>query len=158
MEATMNRHQEETKAQMASLISKMDAHHARMMACLEKTVATDLETNPEETQSGGDDQEVPREDAAVEAGRGLNKQHRDRHLAAGRRCQLEERTWKNCGFHKKLGTTHIKMTHCAGVVWCKGNIIGENRTRDKMVQEPQKDRSLGRDISQIWNAKSGIKD
>jgi hypothetical protein len=35
----------------ARLKAKLDAHHERMMACLGKTEATDLEASPEEMES-----------------------------------------------------------------------------------------------------------
>jgi CII-binding regulator of phage lambda lysogenization HflD len=85
MEATMNRHQEAMKAQMVSLISKMDAHHARteanhermmaklgahherIMATIGKTEATDLEANSEEIQSKAVHREVRKEKATVKS-------------------------------------------------------------------------------------------
>jgi hypothetical protein len=175
MEATLNRHQEEMKAQMASLISKMDGHHARteanhkwmmakldahhkmMMACLGKTEAMDLETNPEETESGANHWEVPKEDATVETGRALNKRHRGQHVATGWRSQLEERTWGNCESHKKLGAACRKMAHHAGAAWCKGN-VGKNQTRDKVVQGTPKGQVLRRRHQPEPERKSGIKD
>jgi hypothetical protein len=52
--------------QMAFLISRMDAHQERIMACLGKTSAIDLKTNPEERESKAMHEEVPTEHTAVE--------------------------------------------------------------------------------------------
>jgi hypothetical protein len=47
------------------MIAMLNAHNERMMAYLEKTDATDLKANPEEMQSTGDHQEIPKQEAAV---------------------------------------------------------------------------------------------
>jgi hypothetical protein len=38
------------------MMDKLDAHHERMIACLGKTEATDLEVNPDEIQSEAEHQ------------------------------------------------------------------------------------------------------
>jgi hypothetical protein len=154
----MDAHHARTEANHEQMMAELHAHHERMMVCLGKMETTDLETNPEETESGADHQEVPKEDVAVETGRAPNERHRGRHLAAGRRGQLEERTWENCGSHKKLGAARRKMTHRAGVARCKGNVVGKNRTRDKVVQGTPKGQMLGRRHQPELERKSEIKD
>jgi hypothetical protein len=59
--------------QMASLVSWMDARHERMMTCRGRRMATDLEANLEEKESGAVYREVPKEHAAVETGRAPKK-------------------------------------------------------------------------------------
>jgi hypothetical protein len=68
-----------------TFLSRMDVHHERMMVCLGKTEAKDLEANSEETQSEAVNWEVPKEVASVKTGRPQNKRHRGRHLAEKRR-------------------------------------------------------------------------
>jgi hypothetical protein len=110
-------HQEKLRAIMkvhtASLASRIDVHHEKMMAYLGKTEATDLKANPEEMQSEAEHREVPKEHATVEAGRAPNKRHRSRNLAEERRGQPEERTQGNCGPRKKLVAAGMRMTHRA---------------------------------------------
>jgi hypothetical protein len=72
--------------------TKMHSHHERMMACLGRMEATDLEANPEE-ESVVEHQEVPKEEAAVKPVGGLGNRHRGRYLAAERHQKQKERTW-----------------------------------------------------------------
>jgi hypothetical protein len=81
MEASIEDENEKFELLRNTLVSRMDAHHGGMMACLGKTEVTDLEANPEEMQSEAVNSEVPKEDAVVETGRAPNKRQRDRHLA-----------------------------------------------------------------------------
>jgi hypothetical protein len=52
-------------ASQEQMITMLNAHNERMMASLGKTDATDLKANPEEKQSIGEHQEIPKEEAAV---------------------------------------------------------------------------------------------
>jgi hypothetical protein len=90
------------------MLAQLDAHHERMMArtnsqlekmeaCLGKTKAMDLETNPEETESEVEHEEVPKEDTAVETFEALKERYRDQHLAVRRCNQLKKRTPGNGG-------------------------------------------------------------
>jgi hypothetical protein len=56
-------------------------------------------------------EEVPKEDAAVETGRALNKRHRDRNLAIGRSGEPKKRTQGNGGCRKILAATRKGMTY-----------------------------------------------
>jgi hypothetical protein len=82
------------KLQKEEMLAKLDAHHERMMArmdsqlekmeaCLEKMVVTDLETNPEETKSKAEHEEVPKGEAAVETFGALKEQYGDWQIAVG---------------------------------------------------------------------------
>jgi hypothetical protein len=87
--------------------AELDAQHERMMACLRKTEATDLEINPVEMMSRmmaclgkmeamdlevnpvemisiAERQELPKEDAVMKSSGALMKRHRDWNLTAGR--------------------------------------------------------------------------
>jgi hypothetical protein len=133
MMAEMKTYRESTRTSHEEIMTKLDVHHERVMACLEKTGATILMANPEEMQSEAVQREVPKEDAAVETGRAQNKRHRDRHLPEKRHGQPEERTRGNCESRKKLTAPGRTMTLRAGVAQRKGNIVGKSRTRDNVV-------------------------
>jgi hypothetical protein len=62
------------------IISRMDACQGRIMACLGKMGATDLNPNPEEREFA----EVSTEQTAVNPVGGLRKRHRSRNLATER--------------------------------------------------------------------------
>jgi hypothetical protein len=47
-------------------MAMMDSKPQKLEACLGKTEATDLEANPEETESETEHKEVPKEEAIVE--------------------------------------------------------------------------------------------
>jgi hypothetical protein len=66
------------------MMDKMDLQPVKLEACLGKTGATDLETNPEEIESEAEHKEVPKEEAAVKTVRALKKRHGDRHIALKR--------------------------------------------------------------------------
>jgi hypothetical protein len=117
-------HLKEMKAQMASLISWVDAQQERMMACLGRMEAMDLEANPEEKESEAEHREVPKEDEAVKPVGALKKQHSGWHLAAGHRGKLKEWTQGKDGCQKKLAAT------CRDDSLCKSGMEqGTSRTR-----------------------------
>jgi hypothetical protein len=44
------------------VVAKLDTHHARTIACLGKTEATDMEANPEDLKSKAEDRNVPKKE------------------------------------------------------------------------------------------------
>jgi hypothetical protein len=83
---------------------------AMMEACSGKSVATDLEANPEEIESESVHHEVPEEEAAVETIRVLEYRYGDRHIAVGRRRQSKKWTQGDGGSRKKLAAARRRMT------------------------------------------------
>jgi hypothetical protein len=75
----------------------MDVHQERMMACLGKTEATDLETNSEEIETEAKHEKVPNERAAVTPVGGQRKRRRGRNLATELRRKPKELAQGNCG-------------------------------------------------------------
>jgi hypothetical protein len=63
------------------MVAKMDIQLEKMEACLGATEAVDLEANPEEIESEVEYEEVPKEEAAVETFRALEKWRGDQYLA-----------------------------------------------------------------------------
>jgi hypothetical protein len=61
-----------------------------------------------------------------------SKQHRDWHLAAGRRGEPKELTQGDCGSRRKLAATCRKVYRHARVAWRKRDIVSNNWTRDKV--------------------------
>jgi hypothetical protein len=120
LEAKLQANETKTDANLGEMMASLDAHYERMMSCLGKTEATDLEANAEEMQSVAVHEAVPKEDAAVKTGRALNKRHRGRHLAAGRRRQPKDRTKGKGGCRKKLAAALRGTTRRAGAAWRKG--------------------------------------
>lgn len=58
-------YRENTRTSHDEIMTKLDVHHERTMACLEKTGDTILKAKPEEAVH----RDVPKEDAALETGR-----------------------------------------------------------------------------------------
>jgi hypothetical protein len=81
---------------------------------------TDLEANPDEMKSVAEQQEVLKEDAAVETIRALEDRYGDRHLAVRHRRKPKKRTQGNGGSRKKLAAARRRMTHRAVPAWRKG--------------------------------------
>jgi hypothetical protein len=77
--------------------------------------------------------EVPKEEAAVETIGALKKQHGDRHMAVGRRRQLQNR----------LAAARRGFT---------GHTIPAPHARTMLQKEPRKDERYGRDVGRKWNA------
>jgi hypothetical protein len=95
MDANMKVTQEEMKAQIGTLLSRIDAQHERLIAWLGTTEPADLEANPEEMQSEAEHREVPKKHAAVKPVRELRKRHRGRKVAAERRRKPKDGSrWK----------------------------------------------------------------
>jgi hypothetical protein len=84
-------------------------------ACLKGKEATSLEVESVMVQ-----EEVPKEEAAVESFGALKKWHRDQCLAIGCHRELKKLTQGDGGSWKKLAITCRGMTHQEGVVQHKG--------------------------------------
>jgi hypothetical protein len=115
MDASLREMKEEMPVKMEAnqgkVMAKLDAHRERMMikidsqlalmeACLGKTEATGLETNPEERKSKMEHEEVHKEKAAVKAATAMKKRHGDQHLTI--RCcdQLKKLTQVTVGLER----------------------------------------------------------
>jgi hypothetical protein len=122
------------------------------MACQEATEAypRKVEVSPEEIESEAEHEKVPK-DAMVKPFGAMKKRHRDRHLAVGQCGEPKERTWGNCGSRRKLAATRRGMTRCVGVARRRGH-GRKGYDQDSVVQETQKGRILGGDVSQNRNA------
>jgi hypothetical protein len=81
-QAQLDALREEIRCGQAEIRSIVNAWGEGMMAYLGKTDATDLKANPEERQSAGEHQEVPREEAAVMPVGEQKKRRRNQNLAA----------------------------------------------------------------------------
>jgi hypothetical protein len=97
--------QEEMKAQVGSHASRIDVNQEEMKAMLDACLET-LEANPEELQSVAVNQEIPKEEVAVEMIRAL----KDRYLAVGRRRQMKKRTQGDGGSRQNLAATRGRVT------------------------------------------------
>jgi hypothetical protein len=84
LKAKIEDNNEKFEVLCCTVVSRMDAHQERMMACLGQMEATDLEVNSTELESLAEHQEVPKEHAALKSSGSLKKRHRGCHLAAGR--------------------------------------------------------------------------
>jgi hypothetical protein len=140
---------EEMKTQMASLVSWMDLHQAKMHALIvdmkdgrkEKTACQkptetnpeEMEPNPEMMQSVGEHQEVPKEKAALRSG-ALKNRHMARNPAAERQQKPKERTRGNCGSRKRWTVAGRKMIRRAGVAWCKTIIFRKTGPGPKLSE------------------------
>jgi hypothetical protein len=74
---------------------------------------TDVEANPEEMKSIAENQEVPKEGAAVETNGALEDRQGNRHLAIRRRRQPMKRTQGYGGSRKMLAVARRQMPHLA---------------------------------------------
>jgi hypothetical protein len=109
-----------------------------MMACLGKTDAMGLKSNPEERESKVDHLEVPKEGSIVKPVDGQKKWYRSHNLTAGHCGQPEERIRGNCGSWKKLVAAGRKLTCRAGVAWRKRGMFRKDCPRSKVVQATQR--------------------
>jgi hypothetical protein len=143
---------EEILAKMEANKEMMDAWMAEMRtwrkettACQETTEACLESMKPTsfEIESESEQQEVPKEDAAVGTFGTVNKHHGDRHLAIGRHGQPKKRTQGNGGFQKKLPTAYRRMNLRAIPVWCKGH-SRQGPCRDSVERGDPKGRTLGK--------------
>jgi hypothetical protein len=91
-----------------------------------------MEAYPEEIESESEDQEIPKEHAAVKPVGALKKRPRGWNPAAKHHDWPEERIQENCGSLKKLVAVRRVTTCHAEVAWCKGNIIGKSWTNDNV--------------------------
>jgi hypothetical protein len=99
-----------------------------MEACLEKVEATDLEVNPEETESELEHQEIPNEEAVVKTFGSLKKQYGDQHQGYG-------------GSQKKLAVACKWMTCHAIPASHKGRIC-QGPGRDSVARGATKGQTL----------------
>jgi hypothetical protein len=98
----MDIHQARTEAIQEEIIAKMDAHHERMgasvNACQKETTACKEATESKEPTSAeilesvAENEEVPREEAAVKTVRAQKEGYGDRHLAERRLDQSKKQT------------------------------------------------------------------
>jgi hypothetical protein len=130
-------HQETMMAEMRAgheeMMAMLGAHHERSMACLGNTETTD-----EEMDSETGNKEVPKEDAVVKPVEGRKKRQTGRNLAEERRQKPKD------GSRRKLAATRRGTNRRAKVARRKGNVVGENRTRDNVVRGTPKGRTLER--------------
>jgi hypothetical protein len=96
------------------------------------------------TQSIGEHQEVPKEEAAVMPVGGLRKRRRDRNLAVGRRQKLKGRIQASLVSRKKVTIVGRKVTCSAKATWRKRNIARKDCTRANMIQEIRRGWTFGR--------------
>jgi hypothetical protein len=88
-----------------------------------------LEANLEEIEFEAEQEDIPKEQAAVKPVGGLRKWHRGRNLGAERRQKTKDRIRVNCGSRRKLAAEGMKTTRRAKVVPRKVNVVRRNRTR-----------------------------
>jgi hypothetical protein len=124
MEVRIEANNKKFEVLQGTLISWLDAHHAKteanheelmaaMKASHERMIAK-MEANPEEMKSVVVHDEVPKEEATVKTVRALKKRHGVQHLAVGRLRKPKERTQGKGGSQRKLATARRGMTHHAG--------------------------------------------
>jgi hypothetical protein len=92
-------------------------------ACLDNK-----ELNPEDTESEVEHRKVPTEEAAVKSSVTMQKWHRNRHQAAGRRGG-QELTREDGGARRKLAAACRKVSRHAVVVRRKRNVFRKIRTQ-----------------------------
>jgi hypothetical protein len=118
---------------MVARLGKEEPTSADMKACqdaMEANLEGKEEPASEEIKPEvADDQEVPREDAAVMPVRGLRKQRRGRKQAAGRRKEPKELNRGICGSREKLAAACKKVSRRATVAWRRRNILRKSWTR-----------------------------
>jgi hypothetical protein len=91
----------------------------------------DLKANPEERQSVGEHQEIPKEEATVMPVGEPKKRRRNRNLAAERRQKLKERTRGYCGSRNRVTVADRKVSRRAAVARRRRDIFAQERTRVK---------------------------
>jgi hypothetical protein len=87
-QAKMDVNPKEMKEEM---LAKMEINQERMMACLGKMEATNLEANPEEIESVAVHEEVPKQETTVKSFGALKKWQRGQILAAW--CRGKPKEW-----------------------------------------------------------------
>jgi hypothetical protein len=110
----------------------------------------EMKAYPEEIESEAEHREVPKEHAAVETRKALNKWHRGWNLAAEFCHKPKDVSWR------KLSATCRGTTHRAKVAWCKRNVIGKNRTGD-VVRGTWKRQMFGRRHQPKLERKNGTR-
>jgi hypothetical protein len=119
----------------------------KMRDCLGKPEASleSKESNEIEVEFVAENPEVPKQEVAVKSFAALKKQHRDRHLAVRNREKPKERTQGKEWIPKKLAAVSRGMTRRAEMARRKG-YGRQEQGKDKLYQEPRKDRRSGRDV------------
>jgi hypothetical protein len=126
---------QEIRASQEHLKGEMKAQHERMIACLGRMEAMDLEANPEEKESEMVHLEVLEEHAAVKPVGELRKQHRGCRVPS----EVKGTDLEICGSQKELTAS------------------GKNPTRDNMMRESLKIWTSGRKHRVIPEHKTGIR-
>jgi hypothetical protein len=119
MDPKLDAHHEWMIARMDSQLEKMEAAVDVFEERFNKMYSTDLEANQEKSEAVAEQQDAPKEEAAVETIEALEDQSWDWHLAIGCLQQLKW-TQGNGVFQKKLATDHRWMTCCTGMARLKG--------------------------------------
>jgi hypothetical protein len=126
------------RKEMETNQEKIDANHERIMACLGKTEATDLEVSPEELVSRAQHQEVPKKDTAVETGRAPNNRHRGQHLITG--AMVSRKKGRNWSLPTG-GQPAVQKWHDT-----RETSSGRIKIGTTLQEEPQEDGCSGRDV------------
>jgi hypothetical protein len=116
------------------MMAMLDAHHERIMAPLGKTEATDFKANPEEMESVTEQQEIPKEEAAV--------------LPVG---EPRKPTLEKCEWRKEFADARIRMTRCAKVIRLKGGSyeglsLEQGRLKNKTMNKTARGTRIGRTV------------
>jgi hypothetical protein len=109
------------KATVSAISQTIKSWREEPKTCLVQVEATDLEANPEEKETVAEQQEVPKEEAALKTVKTLMKRYGDRHLAVGRRRQLQKQNQGHGVLRKKMAAARGGMTRHAGVARSKGH-------------------------------------
>jgi hypothetical protein len=143
--------QEETKSQVGSLASRIHVNQEEMKymfdACLEK-----METNPKEKEAVEEQQEVPKNEAAVETIEALEDRYGDGHLAVGRRRQPKKWTQGDGGSRQKFAAARGRVTRRAVPAPRKGPV------KDDVVCGAPKGQTFERRRRALPKRNSGIRD
>jgi hypothetical protein len=113
-----------------NMMAMLDVHHERIIAPLGKMEATDFKANPEEIESVMEQQEIPKEEAAVMPVREPRKRRRVRNLSAERRQKMKERTRGKSGPRKKSAAACRKVSRHAKVTWQKRKLVRRIGTQE----------------------------
>jgi hypothetical protein len=147
------------KASHERIKAPMDVSLEKTETCLEKMEATDLEANPEETESEVEHKEVPKDDAAVETDKALNKRHGDQNLVAGCGKKPQERTQGKGGCQKQLAAARRGMIFHAGVAGHKGHCSQGNSREKCCTRNPKQTNRQEETVKgprmQKWNKEPG---
>jgi hypothetical protein len=122
-------------------------------ACQE---ATKIEPDTGMMESVGEQQVVPKEEAAVIPVGALRKRRTNRNLAVGRHQKLKGRIQASCEPQKRLTVAGRKMTRRARVSWCKRNIARKDLP-GPMSYKKSGERTFGRRCQPEPECSNGIR-